>query len=176
MRNSINRTRVFIILLAVLQALMLLSACQPQVSQQSLAQVEETDYGCAYFYFLWGRQAELDLQFNEALEAYEKALICDPEADYIIRKIPILLLRMNRGEEAVTMLQDYLRKKPGDTGVRMLLARVYIGLGHYQQAADEYMVIHKQDPKEVNSLLLLAVNSISARRNCRKRNSFSRTS
>jgi hypothetical protein len=53
--------------------------------------VEEPDYGCAYFYFLWGRQAELAMQFAEALEAYEKALICDPEADYILRKIPVIL-------------------------------------------------------------------------------------
>ncbi|MDH3329093.1 MAG: tetratricopeptide repeat protein [Desulfobulbaceae bacterium] len=155
MRNGINWIKLFIIPLIVLQ-FMLLSACQPQGSLHTSDQVEETDYGCAYFYFLWGRQAELALRFEEALEAYEKALICDPEADYIIRKIPILLLRMNRGEEAVTMLQDYLKNKPLATGVRMLLARVYIGLGHYQKAAGEYRVMHRQNPKEVSALLLLS--------------------
>ena len=99
MRAGMIRKIHFTFILMAL-SLTLLSACQPQV-QPTAIQSEETDYGCAYFYFLWGRQAELDLQFDEALEAYEKALICDPDADYIARKIPILLLRMNRGEEAV---------------------------------------------------------------------------
>lgn len=155
MRIALKKIGQYLLPLLVLLYVFLLSACQPQ-GLHPQAQMEETDYGCAYFYFLWGRQAELSVQFEEALEAYEKALICDPEADYIIRKIPILLLRMDRGEEAVAMLQEYLGENPDAAGVRMLLARIYIGLGHYQQAADEYRVIHQQNPEEVSSLLLLS--------------------
>jgi len=120
------------------------------------APVEEPDYGCAYFYFLWGRQAELAMQFPEALEAYEKALICDPNADYIIRKIPVILLRMGRGDDAVSILQEYLEKKPLAAGVRMLLARVYIALNRNQDAAEQYRTIHQQDPEEIGSLMLLS--------------------
>ncbi|GAB4338518.1 MAG: tetratricopeptide repeat protein [Desulfobulbaceae bacterium] len=120
------------------------------------AQIEETDYGCSYFYFLWGRQAELSTRYDEALEAYRKALICDPDADHIFRKIPILLLRLNRGEEAVAMLEERLAAFPGDTDTRMLLARLYIGLGRYDEAADQYREIHRADPSEVSSLLLLS--------------------
>lgn len=119
-------------------------------------QVEETDYGCAYFYFLWGRQAELAMQFDEALEAYRKALICDPAAEYIVRKIPVLLLRLDRGEEAVSMLEEYLLEKPADIATRMLLARIFIGLGRYSDAEKQYRNIHEQNPTDVSALLLLS--------------------
>lgn len=156
MRKGLNRIRLVIVGLIFVQVMMLLPACQTQGPLYQDGQLEETDYGCAYFYFLWGRQAELALRFDEALEAYEKALICDPEAEYIIRKIPILLLKMDRGQEAVKMLESFLQSNPDDTGIRMLLARVYIGLGHYRKAAEEYRIIHRQNPQEVSALLLLS--------------------
>lgn len=152
------------LLLSLLLAL-LLTGCQDKVQpspvqppepQPPEEAVEEPDYSCAYFYFLWGRQAELAMQFPEALDAYEKALICDPDADYIIRKIPVILLRMNRGDEAVSLLRSYLEKKPADAGIRMLLARVYIGLARYDEAAGQYQAIHRQDPEEITSLMLLS--------------------
>lgn len=142
---------ILVIILAIL------SGCQGVfLSSGTDLQDEEIDTGCAYFYFLWGRQAELSYNFDEALEAYQKALICDPEADYIVRKIPILLLRLDRGEEAVTLLEEFLDENEDDTNTRMLLARVYIGLEKYDEAVREYRTIHQQDPKEVNSLLLLS--------------------
>ena len=38
------------------------------------AVTEANDMACAYFYFLWGTTAENNHRFEEALEAYEKAL------------------------------------------------------------------------------------------------------
>ncbi len=133
-----------------------LAGCSAMFVATQPEQAEESDYGCAYFYFLWGRQAELSMQFAEALEAYQKALICDPQAEHIVRKIPVLLLRLDRGEEAVDMLEGYLARLPEDTSTRMLLARVYIGLGKYTDAAQQYRLIHQQDPAESTSLLLLS--------------------
>lgn len=153
-------------LLPCLLLALLLAGCQAKVQQTQPAEkpaekpaevlVEEPDYSCAYFYFLWGRQAELAMQFPEALDAYQKALICDPDADYIVRKIPVILLRMNRGDEAVSLLRSYLERKPADAGIRMLLARVYIGLARYDEAAEQYLDIHRQDPEEITALLLLS--------------------
>ena len=69
----------------------------------------DIDRNCSTFYFLWGRHAELLLRFEEALEFYQKALICDEEADYISEKIPILLLRLERTDEASAWLAQYLK-------------------------------------------------------------------
>lgn len=125
-----------------------LSATEPEV--------DETDPDCSYFYFLWGRYAELTDHLDEALEAYEKALICDQSADYIARKIPILLLRLNRIDDAKAYLEEYLRKHPMESGVRLLLAKIHIRQKSYDQAIEQYRIIHQQQPEEVQSLLLLS--------------------
>ncbi len=117
---------------------------------------EEADYGCSYFYFLWGRHAELAAKYSEALEAYEKALICDPAADLVVRKIPLLLLRLNRGDEAVVKLEEYLEAHPRQSGSRMLLAKIFIRQGKLQDAAAQYRKVHKLTPDDSTSLLLLS--------------------
>ena len=119
-------------------------------------QFDETDLECSYFYFLWGRYAELTGRFNEALEAYEKALICDPSADYVARKIPVLLLRLDRDQEARDQLQKYVQEHPDASGARMLLAKILIKRQDYDAAVEQYRIIHRQHPDETRSLLLLA--------------------
>lgn len=126
---------------------------QPEVDGQYL---EETDNECSYFYFLWGRHAELQMNYEEALEAYEKALICDPQADYISRKVPILLLRLNRIDEAVDCLTKYLDDHPAEIGSRMLLAKMLIRQEKFDQAAQQYLIVHEQNPDDLTSLLLLS--------------------
>ncbi len=116
----------------------------------------EVDYGCSYFYFLWGRHAELQSKYNEALEAYEKALICDPAADYVVRKIPLLLLRLDRRDEAIQKLQEYLKAHPRESGSRMLLAKIYIREGKIREAAAQYRKVNELVPEDYTSLLLLS--------------------
>jgi len=117
---------------------------------------DDADYGCSYFYFLWGRHAELAANFSEALEAYEKALICDPAADHVVRKIPLLLLRLDRVEESVARLEEYLETHPGESGPRMLLAKVFIRQGKFQEAAAQYRKVHALTPDDSTPLLLLS--------------------
>jgi len=154
-------------LVFILCLLFLVSGCarqggtsnnQQNVSPSVVAepQVEETDLECSYFYFLWGRYAELTGRYNEALEAYEKALICDPSADYISRKLPVLLLRLDRDQEAGDQLQKYLKTHPSATGARMLLAKILIRQQDYDAAVEQYRTIHRQHPDETQSLLLLS--------------------
>ena len=121
-----------------------------------LAVGEDADYGCSYFYFLWGRHAELAGKYSEALEAYDKTLICDPTADLVVRKIPLLLLRLGRTDEAVTRLQDYLEAHPLESGSRMLLAKIFIRQGKLHAAAAQYRKVHKLTPDDSTSLLLLS--------------------
>ena len=117
---------------------------------------EEADHGCSYFYFLWGRYAELAAKYNEALEAYEKALICDPAADYVARKIPLLLLYLDRGDEAIAKLEEFIEQHPRESGSRMLLAKIFIREGKFQEAGAQYRKVHELSPDDFTSLLLLS--------------------
>ena len=117
---------------------------------------EEADHGCSYFYFLWGRYAELAARYDEALEAYEKALICDPGAEYIERKIPLLLLYLDHRDEAISRLEYLIVRHPGESGSRMLLAKVFIREGKLREAGAQYRKVHELMPGDSTSLLLLS--------------------
>jgi len=124
--------------------------------QVSAAKDSETDSGCSYFYFLWGRHAELLLRFEEALEAYQKALICDPHAEFISEKVPLLLLRLERTDEAARWLQTYLAAHPEKTGMRMLYAKVLLRQEKHTLAMEQYQLINDLHPDDPAILLLLA--------------------
>ncbi len=126
---------------------------------------EEQDLSCSYFYFLWGRHAELTARYREALEAYEKALICDPAADYIARKIPILLIRTGQEDKAVAWLEQYLQEHPRETGSRMLLAKILIRKNRFDAAVRQYAIIHEQDPRDLMPLLLLSELYVTEKKN-----------
>lgn len=151
--------------LSLLAGLWLLaSACQPPTKTTAAATPpssppamdNDADYACSYFYFLWGRHAELLLHFEEALEAYENALICDPRASYVSEKIPLLLLRLERTDEAARWLGRYLNEHPESTGMRMLYAKVLTRQGKNDQATHQYQLISDRSPDDPAVLLLLA--------------------
>jgi len=129
-------------------------ASHPLSHQEELSGAVETD--CSYFYFLWGRHAELNEQYEEALQAYEKALICDREAGYIARKLPLILLRLQREDEAREKLLDYIGKHPDTVAAHLLLARIYIREKQFARAVDQYESVHRLHPREIRSLLLLS--------------------
>ena len=143
---------------------LLVSACQPPAKTPVAAVPpppppvvdSDADYGCSYFYFLWGRHAELLLRFEEALEAYENALICDPRATYVSEKIPLLLLRLERTDEAAQWLDRYLKEHPDSTGMRMLYAKVLGRQGKNDRAMHQYQLISDRNPDDPAILLLLA--------------------
>jgi tetratricopeptide (TPR) repeat protein len=124
-------------------------------SARQSRQENRADKGCSYFHFLWGRHVELAAEYKKALALYEKSLQCNPDAEFVLRKVPLLLLRLNRGEEAVLRLKQYLVRHPEDTVSRMLLAKVYIHEGEFQEAAAQYRKIHRLDERDTASLLLL---------------------
>lgn len=95
---------------------------------------EAIDTSCSYFYFLWGNNAEYSGRYAEALEAFEKASICDPTADYIKEKIPVLLIKLERYDEAGAWLEDYLARRPEKTVQRFMLARLKMREGKDDEA------------------------------------------
>ena len=131
-------------------------------SQAVPAITDENDMSCSYFYFLWGRHAELEMKYEAALEAYEKALVCDPEAEFVISKLPQLLLRMGRSEEAAGRLKEHLEKHPDDAESRMLLAKIFIRDGKMDEAAEQCRKAHDLNPKDAAPLLLLSELQLAA--------------
>lgn len=129
------------------------SIYSPPSPQQ--AAEETADSSCSYFYFLWGSNAEYDERYAEALEAYEKALICDPSADYVAEKIPVLLIQLGRFDEATVWLENYIKTRPEKTVQRYILARLKIKDGKVDEAIQLYQDALDLDPQNNNVRLRL---------------------
>lgn len=106
----------------------------------------EVDLSCSYFYFLWGSHAEFTEQYAAALEAYEKALICDPNVEYLREKIPILLLKMGDLEKAADWLGQALIDYPEENSNRLFLAGLYIQQNKIPEAIKLYDEVLRRDP------------------------------
>jgi len=115
--------------------------------------VEMPDSSCSYFYLLWGTHAENNKLYQEAEEAFEKALICDPESRYILRRLPILLLRMNKPQEAARWLRKAIAKYPEDTEDRLFLARLAIRENKTDEAIQLYRDVFTLTPEDDTLLL-----------------------
>ncbi len=126
-----------------------------QEETDSIALDEQSDEACSYFYFLWGTHAENNSRYEEAEEAYEKALICDPDSRSIIRKLPILLMRMNRYEDAAKWLNATIAKYPNDSEDRTLLARLHVRNDEIDKAVKLYKELIAIDPDDETVLLRL---------------------
>ena len=129
---------------------------RPPMAQEVQTGIER-DTSCSYFYFLWGTHEEYNRNYQEALEAYRKALICDPSADYVNQKIPELHLKMGETEKAVDILIHELDANPTDISTRMLLAKIYIHQKNSDDAINQYRKILEIDPANIQSLLRLGI-------------------
>lgn len=139
-----NRPVTFAALL--LSILLFMSGCSSKAPSKTTPVPEniDADLSCSYFYFLWGAHAEFNQHFEEAQEAYEKALICDPSIQYIKEKIPILLLRMGKADEAISWLQEAISKDSENTNYRLLLASLYIQQKRFDEAISLYELVSKR--------------------------------
>lgn len=158
MKVPVNRISI---LLALSLGLFLLGCTQKQsldITASSIEDIDENiDTSCAYFYFLWGNNAEYSERYDEALEAYEKASICDPKAEYISEKIPVLLIHLGRLQDATVWLENYIRKKPYKTVQRFMLARLKIQEGKEEEAIELYNEALKLEPENDNIRLRLGL-------------------
>jgi tetratricopeptide (TPR) repeat protein len=125
------------------------------VTEESPA--DSQDLSCSYFYFLWGTHAEYGKEFDEAVDAYEKALVCDPSALYIKHKLPLLHLKKGDTTRAIKILQDNIKDDPQDTASRKLLAGLLAQQKDFTAAIDQYNEILSYDPENDQVLLRLGV-------------------
>jgi tetratricopeptide (TPR) repeat protein len=118
------------------------------------AENETTDPGCAYFYFLWGKSAENDYRYEEALQAYKKVLVCDPDSEAVFRDIAVLLIKMDKKKEAIDWLDKIVARNPADIENRQMQAKLYTSLGDFETATTLYNQILSIKEDE-NTLLML---------------------
>ena len=116
---------------------------------------EKPDTQCSYFYFLWGKTAEGKEQYDEALDAYEKAVVCDGGADYVMRSLAVLLLRMDRKQQALDWVERLLQANPEDQKVKLFQADLYGSMGEGGKAIAIYESLLAQQPKDPELLLKL---------------------
>lgn len=118
---------------------------------------DESDLACAYSYFLKGSHAEYNQRFEEALQHFQKALICDPSAKYIQEKLPVLLIRSGNTEEASTLLAQAIKESPDKISNYMLLAHLQIQQDKRDEAIKLYRQVLEKDPENESVLMRLGI-------------------
>ncbi len=113
------------------------------------------DTGCSYFYFLWGSSAEREKLYAEAQEAYEKALVCDPNAPYLKKRLAVLLARMGKPNQAIMWMQSVVAQQPDDLDARFWMARIYSLMERIPEAMKLYAGILEDDPENIDALYYL---------------------
>lgn len=128
----------------------------------------------AYYHFALGHMYE-DMAgaynnrsdyVNKAIENFRLAMKEDPSTGFLVEDIAELYRASGRLREAVEEAQAALKANPNDLNARRVLARIYtqqigdaqanrIDEGMARRAVDQYKAITEQDPKDVDSLIML---------------------
>lgn len=116
---------------------------------------EAVDKGCSYFNFLWGKSAEIEGRYDEAIYAYKQALVCDRLAGHVMRSLAGLLVKTGQRDQAVEWVNKLIALDPKDPEARALLANLYSVMERYGEAAEIYQAILVDDPQNFNVRLLL---------------------
>jgi len=138
----------------------------PETVKEEIAthmSVEMPDSSCSYFYLLWGTHAENNKLYQEAEEAFEKALICDPDSRYILRRLPVLLLRMGKPQGAAEWLRKAIKRYPDATEDRLFLARLAIRNDDIEEAIQLYRDVLILTPED--ETLLLRIGFLQSQQN-----------
>ena len=103
---------------------------------------------------------------NKAIDNYRLAMKDDPAANFLVEDIADLYRQSGRLREAVVEAENALKANPNDLNARRVLARIYtqqigdsqanrIDEGMLKRAVEQYKLITSQDPKDIESLIML---------------------
>jgi tetratricopeptide (TPR) repeat protein len=104
---------------------------------------------------------------NKAIDFYQAAMKADPAASYISEELCEFYVQAGQVEKALALANNLLKANPANNEARKILARIYSrGIGDPDQgkidqtmlknAIDQYQRITQQDPKDTESLSMLA--------------------
>jgi tetratricopeptide (TPR) repeat protein len=103
---------------------------------------------------------------NKAIENYRLTMKEDPNATFLVEDIADLYRQSGRLREAVIEAENALKLNSNDLNARRVLARIYtqqigdsqsnrVDEGMLKRAIEQYKLITSQDPKDVDSLVML---------------------
>lgn len=104
--------------------------------------------------FLAARQLELDGQVDDALAAYQRALLKDPDSAFLHRTTAELLARNGRVDDAVTYAERAQQLQPDDDDLRLFLGTLY-RIRKDTPAAERMLRRDGGDPLDPDAALLL---------------------
>lgn len=148
--------------------LILLSLCGTSCAQNSVicrqpsnlthsSDTQGRDRSSAYFQFLRGNHAEYNQLYNEAIEAYEMAYACDPDASLVLEKLVLMYMKVGNQKKATHYLHNLIEKDPDNLYRRLLFARLLAQQGDLDEAITIYLDILKTEPKNETALLQLGL-------------------
>jgi tetratricopeptide (TPR) repeat protein len=126
------------------------------------------DFSMAHLYAeLAGAYGNRGEYVNKAIDFYKLAIKADPSASYIAEELSEFYVQTGQLEKALQEANDLLKANPANNDARKILARIYSrGIGDPDQgrvdqtalknAIEQYQKITQQDPKDAESLSVLA--------------------
>ncbi len=107
---------------------------------------------------------------NKAIDFYKEAIKLDPSSSYVAEELSELYVQVGQYQKAISEAEDLLKQNPNNLNARRILARIYsrmiggqgdtpggrVNVEMLKQAVDQYKKIIEADPKDEESLSMLA--------------------
>jgi tetratricopeptide (TPR) repeat protein len=138
-------------------------------------QAQAGDHSTAYYDFamahlyaeLAGAYGNRGEYVNKAIDFYKQAMKTDPSAPYIAEELTEFYVQTGQLEKGLQEANDLLKANPANTSARRILARIYgrqigdpeqgkVNQAMLKSAIEQYQKIIEQDPKDSESLSMLA--------------------
>jgi tetratricopeptide (TPR) repeat protein len=93
---------------------------------------------------------------EEAVEGYRRALTLMPSHEPGLEAMLWTLLKLGRGDEALSLLDERITAFPGQERWRGERARILASAGRYAEAAADWQVLHDRHPESAQAMIELA--------------------
>lgn len=109
----------------------------------------------ADYHFTLGEALSLEGQTSESIEEFRTVLVHDPKSVPVRVRLATEYVKVNRMEQALTLLDEVKKMDPNNSEARLLLGGIYGSMKNYDQAIAEYEAVIKQDPTNFEAYLYL---------------------
>lgn len=122
-----------------------------EAAQRIANELQQDQNGAAYGHSLAGDVYLIQQKFRQAEQSYLKALDYRKSSATVI-KLAQVYLKEGNSDQAVEVLQEWLRQKPDDHRIRTALANIQWKAGKIEAAIDEYRKVLEKDANDVVAL------------------------